>query len=495
MLEGFGGDQRGAKSKPVKELPYGIACYHVNARVSKALEDIGSIQFTKFFHLLWHCIQAIWCHFRYGVDTMYYIPAPGKRAAITRDWMVMLLCRPFYKKIILHWHAAGLAKWLETEVQMATRSYTYKRMKNADLSIVLSRYNRADAAKLLPKRIMVVSNGIPDPCPQFDTRILPRRRARYLARLKLAAKEDQANPDTATLDSDLRSPRPTTQEREENSQKAPRIDPLNLPGNGERHFPGSATVPVAVSGVSPDTLPSKVSGEEKKSPAVAVSKLSQHELTPADMAETGGNPEVFKVLFLAHCTADKGLFDSVNGVILANRKLAAQNSRLGIALDVAGGFFNGEEKAQFEAIASSPEGKKCIRYMGFVSGEKKEELLREADCFCFPTYFRNENQPVNLIEAMAFGLPILTSRWRSIPELFPVDFRSMVDIRSPEQVADTLIAMTTGETAEAFREIFLKSFNLRQHLTALAEAFRTVETDGADNASAIVQTRQTAGGA
>ena len=37
-----------------------------------------------------------------------------------------------------------------------------------DLSIVLSRYNFADAEKLLSHRIRVVHNGIPDPCPDFD---------------------------------------------------------------------------------------------------------------------------------------------------------------------------------------------------------------------------------------------------------------------------------------------------------------------------------------
>ena len=44
-----------------------------------------------------------------------------------------------------------------------------------------------------------------------------------------------------------------------------------------------------------------------------------------------------------------------------------------------------------------------VQYFGFVSGAQKNQLLREADLFCFPTYYENENQPVNLIEAMAFG--------------------------------------------------------------------------------------------
>src|SRR5882757_10294661 len=96
-----------------------------------------------------------------------------------------------------------------------------------------------------------------------------------------------------------------------------------------------------------------------------------------------------------------------------------------------------------------------IEYAGFVSGERKERLFKEADLFCFPTYYENENQPVNLIEAMAFGLPILTTRWRSIPELFPANYPGLVEIRSPEQISRALLTLLTSETTESFREIFL----------------------------------------
>jgi glycosyltransferase involved in cell wall biosynthesis len=385
MLNGFGGDRR--KPGVPTPSPYGLECYHVNAQVSKELEDIGDFRLGKLFLLIGYCLQAIWCHFRYGVDAMYYIPAPGKRSALYRDWLVMLFCRPFYKKIILHWHAAGLAKWLETHVQMRSRVITYKRLRDVDLSIVLSRYNRADAEKLLPKQIRVVSNGIPDPCPQFAEDVLPRHRARFRARNKLSAGQT---------------------------------------------------------------------------------------LTPTEIVEADGDPHIFKVLYLAHCTREKGLFDSIRGVISANKKLVAANSPMTIQLQVAGNFVTDQEREEFDRFVASPDGK-CINPLGFVGGEQKQKALRKADFFCFPTFYQNENQPVNLIEAMAFGLPILTTRWRSIPELFPPDYRCLVDICSPEQIAEVLVASLTGETAESFREIFLSHFNLEQHLAALAEAIQSVE--------------------
>src|SRR5512142_2144174 len=78
MLEGFGGDRR-RPARPStargQQGPFGIECYHVNARLSKKLEDIGDLRFGKLMLLLGYCLEAIWCRFRYGVTNFYYIPA------------------------------------------------------------------------------------------------------------------------------------------------------------------------------------------------------------------------------------------------------------------------------------------------------------------------------------------------------------------------------------------------------------------------------------
>src|SRR5216117_737930 len=119
MLAGFGGDRRRRRGRgrepavamtPDERGSFDIECYHVNARLSQKLEDIGILRFGKLFLLLGYCLQAIWCRYRFGVSNFYYVPAPGKRSALYRDWVVMLICRPFFKRVILHWHAAGLAK-------------------------------------------------------------------------------------------------------------------------------------------------------------------------------------------------------------------------------------------------------------------------------------------------------------------------------------------------------------------------------------------------
>src|ERR1700722_12415646 len=54
MLDGFGGDCRGGKRGGNN---FGIECYHVNARFSKSLEDIGEFHGWKMFLVFFYCLQ------------------------------------------------------------------------------------------------------------------------------------------------------------------------------------------------------------------------------------------------------------------------------------------------------------------------------------------------------------------------------------------------------------------------------------------------------
>lgn len=394
MLDGFGGDHRHPAPGPARVSPFGIECYHVDARLSQRLEHIGDVRVAKLVALIGYCLQAIWCRYRHGVTNLYYIPGPGKRSAVYRDWVVMLLCRPFFDRVVLHWHAAGMGKWLERAVQSRARSFTYERMREVDLSVVLSQFNRLDAEKLCARRVEIVGNGIPDPCPDYAATLQQKRRARRDARAKL---------------------------------------------------------------------------------------LAGTPLSPETVAAAGGDAEVFRILYLAHCTREKGLFDTIEAVALVNLALVASRSPVQIELTVAGDFMEQAERRQFDARIARPDlqnaaGKPVVTYAGFVSGQSKTRALAEADCFCFPTFYYAESFGLVLAEAMAFGVPSVTTRWRSIPELYPADYPGLVDPQSPPQIAAKLREMLTLDLSDGLRRRFEERYTLDQHLRALANALRTLET-------------------
>jgi glycosyltransferase involved in cell wall biosynthesis len=339
--------------------PAEVCAFHVDSRLSDRLEDVGRPGAGKMWRLVSYCCQAIRLRLRHGPMVFYYVPAPAKRGALLRDWLVMALCRPFFRdRLVLHWHAVGLGEWLHHRAGTPTARISRWLLGAADLSLVLAETVAADAGFLLPMQTRVLPNGIPDPCPDFETTVLPARVARR-----------------------------------------------------------------------------------------------------ADRQGT------LRVLFLAHCTAEKGLYDALEGVFGAQRMLRSAGSTLRLALTVAGQFLSPEDGPAFRAAvarlaagwtaADPPPAVTCV---GFVSGEAKDQLLRENDCLCFPTYYPNEVMPVSLIEALAYGLPIVATRWRAIPEMLGGVSSSgcfLVDTCQPPQLAAALCAASQTEAFASLRAHFL----------------------------------------
>jgi len=151
----------------------GFEVRHVEARLSRDSADIGHARPGKLFTLLGACVQAWRLRLRHGSAYFYYIPAPGKRAALYRDFVALLLCRPFFSGLILHWHAVGLGEWLDTHANACERWLAHRLLGSAALSIVLAPQLADDARRLHPRSVAVVPNGIADPAPNGPAHATP----------------------------------------------------------------------------------------------------------------------------------------------------------------------------------------------------------------------------------------------------------------------------------------------------------------------------------
>ena len=75
---------------------------------------------------------------------------------------------------------------------------------------------------------------------------------------------------------------------------------------------------------------------------------------------------------------------------------------------------------------------------------------------------------------LAYGLPIVTTRWRAVPELFPAAYPGLVEPRSPEQVAAALGHFMFKEQGTPLRQAFLDNYLEAQFTRKMKLALQTM---------------------
>jgi len=113
-----------------------------------------------------------------------------------------------------------------------------------------------------------------------------------------------------------------------------------------------------------------------------------------------------QLLFLGRIGPRKGIFDLLE-VISRNRQTYEGKLELLIGGD--------GDVDQLREFITDNELQDIVRYVGWVSGHVKEELLKNVDVYVLPSY--NEGLPVSLLEAMNYGLPIISTDVGGIPEI------------------------------------------------------------------------------
>lgn len=79
-----------------------------------------------------------------------------------------------------------------------------------------------------------------------------------------------------------------------------------------------------------------------------------------------------------------------------------------------------------------------VIFHGFKKDDEKWNILKQTDIYLFPSY--NEGQPISIIEAMAFGIPVITSNVGAIPETIKNDENGFIlEKQNPEQYVEKII--------------------------------------------------------
>ena len=131
------------------------------------------------------------------------------------------------------------------------------------------------------------------------------------------------------------------------------------------------------------------------------------------------------ILFLSRFEKSKGVYE----LIAAFEQISNEFPEL--ELIMAG---DGSENDNLRMLAK-PNNK--IKFIGYIEGKEKAELLLSCKIFVLPTYFP-EGMPVAILEAMRAGKPILTSKAGGITENITAENAIMLDKITTDTVANGL---------------------------------------------------------
>lgn len=292
-----------------------IQLYHSRMSFSREMDEVGRLNLFKIVHLFQMIVDILIKKFSHGISILYFPPTGPKKVAFYRDAIILICVRPFFKKVIFHFHAAGISE-LYPNLNFFEKTLFRKAYYNADIGIRLSKHSVDDSSKLNIRTEFIVPYGVND-----------------------------------------------------NS-----IDKKNI---------------INVSGCT--------------------------------------------ILFVGLLNRTKGITILIEACSLLKKR------GLEFKVQVMGKFESSKFELEVRELVLNLGLEQNISFLGVMVGKDKFEAFSSADIFCFPTYYESESFPVVILEALSFGLPIVSTQWRGIPTMVADGENGfLTEIQNPEATANSL---------------------------------------------------------
>lgn len=199
----------------------------------------------------------------------------------------------------------------------------------------------------------------------------------------------------------------------------------------------------------------------------------------------------FRILFLSNLLRMKGY-----ETILRAAKLACQHGKTW-HFDVVGPKIPAQG-VDVEQYISENALEQTVSWHTTLQGEEKMACYKKADCFVLPSFF--EGQPLTILEAMHFALPVVAKRVGGIPDIFdenpdgvayfgePVPFGSKPDLSQFEALAErealslfSVLQTLSNDPARCARmgasnrELARRIYTPQAHCNTMSRIFKALE--------------------
>jgi glycosyltransferase involved in cell wall biosynthesis len=334
-----------------------LRLFQVRLALSESMQSVGRFEVRKVLHLLAVAARAIRLRFRHGIGTLYFSPAGPSLVPILRDLLLLSLLRPFFPRIIYHFHAAGLSEFLQSKPRWF-RFLARAVYGRPDGAIQTSRLNPPDGKFLEARHVAVIPNGL----------------------------EDAAFP------------------------------------AGFSRTPGDRT----------------------------------------------------RILFVGIVRESKGVM-----VLLEAARLLARHRR-DFVISLMGQFGSASFERTARGFCREHGLDDLVSFLGPLTGDAKWDRFLRSDILCFPSFYESESFGNVAVEAMMFGLPVIATRWRGIPDVVnDGDTGLLVPIRDPAGLAGAIERLIDDPELRYMlgrngRRKYLEEYTIEKHLERMEEFIHSV---------------------
>ncbi len=190
---------------------------------------------------------------------------------------------------------------------------------------------------------------------------------------------------------------------------------------------------------------------------------------PLDLDENldkNKSEDVIRITYLGNLIESKGIFDLLEAIKIIKNECSYVKLIVNIAgqfgADKSTGLSAEKHKEKFYYYVKLLNG--LINYLGQITIKKaKYDLLKQSDIFVFPSW--NEGQPLVILEAMALGLPIISTKDVGVIDETVIDGVNgiLVEKRNVQQLAEAMLKLLEDkelrlsmgkESLKRFKELY-----------------------------------------
>ncbi|MFY0687792.1 MAG: glycosyltransferase family 4 protein [Cyclobacteriaceae bacterium] len=178
-----------------------------------------------------------------------------------------------------------------------------------------------------------------------------------------------------------------------------------------------------------------------------------------------------RLLYLSNLTPSKGYLDLVKAVGLL------KDSPVVVELSIIGDSPDKIRISELHKLIADLGISKEVKFLGRISDRSQiAKAYMQHDIFCLPTYYPTEAQPLTIIEAMNFGLPIITTAHAGIPDMVAFGKNAVkVEKNSSKAIVQAIISLNDNNKRAEFgrksRKLFEAHFSSKVVTNEILDVF------------------------